>query len=145
MAKKGVLTTTSPIKWNDFLNLIARMLLDLESINSDSKRKSHARFILLISIGCYTGFRLSDIRSLTWEDLIEKRILIIVEKKTGKVRNISLNPKLISMIEKLYLIILPDRINEFVFSSSLYSKAMSTQFVNRKLKGIFEQYKIRVM
>ena len=94
MSKKGISTETSPMAWNDCLNLTSRITIDIESsIESLEKRKLQSRFLLFISIGCYCDLRASDLLKLKWQDLLEKKQLEIIEQKTAKKRKVTLNPK----------------------------------------------------
>ena len=92
MSKKGSNTTTGYLEWNDFLSLISKM----ES-NKDYK------FTLLISIGVYTGLRISDLLQLKYSDILYNSILTINERKTNKVRRIKLNDDLKNIVERIYL------------------------------------------
>ena len=99
MAKKGISTETSPMDWDHFRNLIKSMTYDIDhSKESDSKRKLQSRFLMFISIGCYCGLRASDLLVLKWDDLLDKKQLEVTEKKTGKKRNITLNEKLMNIV-----------------------------------------------
>lgn len=79
------------MKWNQFLNLVSRMSMDIDAFSkSESKRKLLARFLLFISIGCYCGLRASDLLDLKWGDLLDQKQLVLAEKNTGKVRKLQL-------------------------------------------------------
>ena len=145
MAKKGISTETSPMSWNDFLNLTSRMTNDIDtSKQSDGKKILQSRFLLFISIGCYCGLRASDLLVLKWNDLLDKKQLEVTEKKTGKQRKITLNENLLCIVKKQYQLILPAKSNELIFCNRDGSKSFSIQYVNRKLKDFFIEYKIKV-
>ena len=144
MAKKGIKTKTSPMSWEQFQTLTGKMANDIEHLSLSNKKKVQlSKFYLLINIGCYMGLRLSDILSLTWEDILDRDTLDIVEQKTKKQRQLTINGKLKSIIKKYKEFIQPDTINEKVFTNS-HGQVFSRQYINRKLKNIFKEYKIKV-
>jgi integrase len=77
MALKGSKTTTGFIEWNNLTQLVLKLQRDKEY-----------KFSMLISTGAFTGLRISDVLSLRWNQLIDKDILELNEKKTGKYRKL---------------------------------------------------------
>ena len=71
MSKLGQITTTSFIDWNDFISLITRLEKDKEY-----------KFCLLVSIGVFTGLRISDLLTLKYLDILGDNVFLITEKKT---------------------------------------------------------------
>lgn len=147
MAKKGTSTESSPMSWEQFLNLTARMTTDAEKpFQNAHKQQQHVKFLMLISIGCYAGLRIGDIIKLRWMDVLEKESIEIVEEKRKKKRSITLNPNLVKIISKSYQIVRPDPAS-FIFTNrkSIEDKdVMSVQYINRKLKRILKHYKVKV-
>ena len=145
MSKKGSNTTTSPLTWEQFESLSGRLS---ESIDhgelSSLKRIQLSKFLLLVNVGCYCGLRIGDILRLTWEDVWEKEELVIQEKKTGKRRMITLNSKLRSHIRKQQQVINPNVLSEFIFSSYTSAKEWTVQYVNKRIKEIFIEYKVKL-
>lgn len=87
MARKAKRTTeTAPLKWPDAQNL-------LKLLKADEKHETR----LLFALGFYTGLRISDILSVTWE-LLEGRAFDVTEKKTGKLRHVDIAPDLAKII-----------------------------------------------
>ena len=77
------------------------------------ERNGRYRPLLFFAIGIHTGLRLTDILSVTWENLLEgdsqltsthlkDDFFLIVEKKTQKKRTIYINPELRSIIDYIY-------------------------------------------
>ncbi|HKC69143.1 MAG TPA: tyrosine-type recombinase/integrase [Bacteroidia bacterium] len=134
--KKNKMTECSGMEWKDFLSLVEELKRDKEYL-----------FSLLIALGCYCGLRISDILSITWEDLIEAETLLIQEKKTAKVRNVTLNPALCELIMYVYSKLKNyEKINadtDFVFINRQGSK-LTLQYVNRKLHTIFAEHNVKV-
>jgi integrase len=144
MAKKGSSTESSPMSWDQFQNLTSRMLYDAEnSFTSVKKREQHVKFLLLISVGCYAGLRIGDILNLKWKDILEKESIEIVEEKRKKKRAIALNQNLVKIIGKSFLLVAPEP-NNYVFTDSVQGAVMSVQYVNRKLKSILKEYKVKI-
>lgn len=129
MALKGIKTKSDFLEW-DRLQLL---ILQLE-------RDGDHQFRLLISIGCYTGLRISDILGLTWEKLYKKRAFNITEKKTKKTRSIQIHPDLLDIVERLYY---DEPLDEYIFINRYKTQPITVQYVNRKLKQIFSYYNIQ--
>jgi integrase len=142
MAKKGNLTTAAPMNWDQFQNLISRMAFDLDKLPVNRK-KSHARLMLLIAVGCYCGLRAGDILSLTWEQVTFTDILIIAEQKTSKTRSITINAELKNIINRVKAIIQPLSGGELIFLNADGTGTLSIQYINRTLKKIFIKYGIK--
>ncbi len=145
MSKKGSNTTTSPMTWEQFESLSGRLSEAIDHGDlSAIKRVQLSKFLLLINVGSYCGLRIFDILSLTYDDVWGKEELIIEEKKTGKRRMITLNPKLRSIIRKQQQVIKPNNLSEYIFSSYNSGKAWSVQYVNKRIKEIFTEYKVKL-
>ncbi len=132
MSKNGQRTTTSYIEWNDFISLTTRL----------EKDKDY-KFCLLISIGVFTGLRISDLLSLRYSDLMNKEILSIRERKTGKERSIKINKDLRQIIERIFLKLEIKDFKEYIFLNKYKTKPIDQCYVNIKLKEIFRRYRIK--
>jgi integrase len=136
MSIKNSRTVCSPMDWEQFLTLV-----------SDLKKAKDYRFLLLVSVGCYCGLRISDILELKWIDIRSKDELEIIETKTGKFRRITFNSVLKDLIEICF-----DKMSarkncdttQYIFANRLGTK-LSRQYVNRKLHTIFSLNKIKVL
>jgi integrase len=109
----------------------------LTALRGDDDKKS----LLLFSLGFYTGFRISDILSITWEQLRTNEIAII-EKKTNKHRTVPIKSDLRSIIDFCDT----DSTNEtfcFVGEKHNTGKAMTTQGANKRIKRVFDKYAIK--
>lgn len=80
MSLKNSYVTSDFIEWDSMLSLIRKLYRDGEY-----------RLSLLIGCGCFFGLRISDILTLTWSMLLDNEKFIIIEKKTGKRREIKIN------------------------------------------------------
>jgi integrase len=59
--------------WNAMLGLTQRL-----------KQDGKYRDYLLITLGCYFGLRIGDLRQLKWVDVLDKTELVLVEQKTKR-------------------------------------------------------------
>ena len=114
----------------------------LQSLTQKLERDGDLKFCLLITTGMYTGLRISDILSLRWKDLLEKESVEITEKKTGKVRKISINPILQETVSRLSSKINHFNPDQYIFLNKYGKKTISRQFVNWKLKELMKKYEV---
>mgnify|MGYP003309142040 CR=1 FL=1 len=79
MSAKHSFTTADYLPLDTMLVLVRRLFKD-----------GNYRLSLLIACGCFFGLRISDLLSLTWEQILGESFSIN-EKKTGKHREIKVN------------------------------------------------------
>jgi len=132
MSKKFSNTTADYLTWEQNLNLI-RKLYDDENY----------KFSLLISLGSFWGLRISDLLKLKWDDIINKNEIRVIEKKTGKKREIKINPQLQKHITACYKQIKPDSKGEYIFTSQK-NTVYSIQRINVIFKDIKKKYKLNI-
>ena len=70
MSRKNSHTTSDALNWNDALNLIHRLYKD-----------GDYRLSLLVGCGCFFGLRISDLRTLRWNMLLEGNHLSYTRRK----------------------------------------------------------------
>ena len=80
MSLKNSYVTSDYMEWDSMLSLVRKLYRDKEY-----------RLSLLIGCGSFFGLRISDILSLTWSMLLDDEKFVIIEKKTGKRREIKVN------------------------------------------------------
>ena len=73
MSLKYSSTTADYLIWSDAMNLIRKLAKD-----------ENYKISLLISLGCFTGLRISDILSLRWKQILDTDEFTVIEQKTGK-------------------------------------------------------------
>jgi integrase len=132
MSKKYSNTTSDYLSWDQTLNLIRRLFDD-----------GNYKISLLISIGSFFGLRISDLLRLKWEDVLKKDSLVLVEKKTGKTREIKINDQLQRHITDCYDKIKPYKEKEFIFTSQKGS-VYSVQRINVIFKDLKRKYNLNV-
>ena len=133
MSKLGQITTTSFIEWNDFISLITRLENDKEY-----------KFCLLISIGVFTGVRISDLLTLKYSHILDEDIFLLTEKKTKKDRSIKVNSTLKEIVQRVYNKLNVSNPNELIFLNKYGTKSIDKSYVNVKLKELFLKYRIKV-
>jgi integrase len=133
MSKKGTKTTTSYMEWNDFVSLITRLEKDEEY-----------KMSLLISIGVFTGLRISDLLTLKYSDFMGKDILKLTEKKTKKERSIKINKDLREIVERIVSKTKPENLDSPIFQNRFNTKPIDKSYVNVKLKEVIKKYRIKV-
>lgn len=80
--------TTSPLTWIEATKAIDYL---------EKKEKWHE--LLLIAVGCYTGYRLVDLLKLKYQDFEGEGVLVIAQK-TGKARTVNIYRRLKGIVKK---------------------------------------------
>ena len=132
MSRKNSHTTSDALNWNDALNLIHRLYKD-----------GDYRLSLLVGCGCFFGLRISDLRTLRWNMLLEGKTFELHEKKTGKYRVVKINQDFQKHIQECYEALGITNPEEYCFLSSK-KVVFSTQRINVLLKGIKQRYNLKV-
>ena len=121
------------MEWNDFVTLITRL-----------EKDENYKFSLLISIGVYTGLRISDLLTLKYSDFVKKDVLKIKEKKTKKIRSIKINRDLRDIIDRIVSKLKVTDLNTQIFVNRYGTKPIDKSYVNVKIKEIFKKYRVKV-
>ena len=90
MSLKGQKTTTTSIDWDVFKSLVSKL-----------ERDGNYKYCLLITIGVFTGLRISDLLQLKYSQFEDSEYLTVVEQKTKKKRKIKINPDLKRSVMRL--------------------------------------------
>jgi len=131
MSLKGQKTTTTSMDWDDFKSLISKL-----------ERDGDYKFSLLISIGVFTGLRISDLIQLRFNQFEETDILTVTEIKTKKQRRIKINQDLKEVVARLKSKMNVVDTNQFIFVNKYGTKPIDKSYVNVKLKEILKKYNI---
>ena len=132
MSLKYSTTTADYLVWSDAMNLIRKLAKD-----------ENYKMSLLISLGCFTGLRISDILALRWEQILSTEEFTIIEKKTGKKRELRLNPQLQQHIKECYEHIQPIGLKAPILVSQK-GTVFTIQRINVILKEIKKKYRLKV-
>ncbi len=133
MSLKGSTTTTTYLEWNDFISLITRL-----------EKDENYKFCLLISIGVFTGLRISDLLTLKYSDLLYSETFNIKEKKTQKQRSIKVNKDLKEIVSRIVQKSKVNDLEQLIFINKYGTKSIDKSYVNVKLKEIIKMYRIRL-
>jgi integrase len=134
MSLKGQKTTTTSMDWDDFKSLILKL-----------ERDGEYKFCLLITIGVFTGLRISDLLQLNFAQFeTSNEVLTITEQKTKKHRRIKINPDLREIVERVRNKMGIIELSTFIFQNKYGTKPIDKSYVNVKLKEIFKKYDIVV-
>lgn len=132
MSLKNTYVTSDYIEWDSMLSLVRKLYRDGEY-----------RLSLLIGCGSFFGLRISDLLTLTWSMLLDDEKFVIVEKKTGKRREIKINSNFQKHIADCCMSLGVSDKNEKCFISRKKT-VYSTQRVNVLFKSIKSKYGLKV-
>jgi integrase len=133
MSIKGQNTTTTYMEWNDFISIITRL-----------EKDENYKFCLLISIGVFTGLRISDLLSLTYSDLLRNETFKLREMKTKKQRSIKVNKDLKDIVSRIVFKSNITNLNQLIFINKYGTKSIDKSYVNVKLKELVKKYRIKL-
>jgi integrase len=133
MSLKGQRTTTTSMDWDDFKSLISKL-----------ERDKEFKFCLLVSIGVFTGLRISDLLKLNFSQFENSEILDIQEQKTKKTRKIKINPDLKVIVDRLRLKMGVVDLDTLIFVNKYGTKPIDKSYVNVKLKELLKHYNVQV-
>ena len=133
MSLQGQRTTTTSLDWDQFKSLISKL-----------ERDGEYKYCLLISIGVFTGLRISDLLQLRFSQFENTDILTVQEKKTKKVRRIKINPDLKVLVNRVKGRMVGTNTDSFIFLNRYETKPIDRSWVNVNLTRIFKAYGIAV-
>lgn len=120
------------LSWSEMLHLV-------DSLIKDRKYSIAA----IVYIGCHTGMRISDILSMRWCDLIDKKQISFMESRTSKLRTIKLSEDNQRFLSNIYSLLGVKEVESFCFISRKHT-VFSVQRVNVMLKEINSQYSLGI-
>jgi integrase len=133
MSIKGQNTTTTYMEWNDFISIITRL-----------EKDENYKFCLLISIGVFTGLRISDLLTLTYSDLLNNETFTLREMKTKKQRSIKVNKDLKEIVSRIVSKSNITNLNQLIFINKYGTKSIDKSYVNVKLKELVKKYRVKL-
>ncbi len=131
MSLPGQRTTTGAMEWDDFRSIIAKM-----------ERDGEYKYCLMMTIGVFTGLRISDLLQLRFIHFENGDIMTIQEKKTKKIRRIKINPDLKVIVNRLKTKMAITDSGQFIFLNRFGTKPIDKSWVNVQLKKYFKKYGI---
>lgn len=132
MSLKNSNVTSDYIEWDSMLSLVRKLYRDKEY-----------RLSLLIGCGSFFGLRISDLLTLTWSMLLDSDRFTLIEKKTGKRREIKINGDFQKHIRECYKVLNITNKNESCFISRK-KMVYSTQRINVLFKEVKSKYSLKI-
>ena len=132
MSLKHSYTTADYIEWDTAMNVIRKLYKD-----------GDYRMSLMFGCGCFFGLRISDLLALRWNMITNVDCFTVTEKKTGKRREIKINPGFREHIIDCYRALHITNDGEYCFLNR-YGNVISKQSINEKLKVVKSRYRIPV-
>lgn len=135
MSKKGTLTTADYFQYDEFKRLVECLAKDNQHLWA---------FYCLISF-CL-GLRASDVRHLKWEDILNKRNVVVTEQKTGKTKGIPIGQNTADRISEMYKKAGSPNLDSYIFATerSKDNAPVSLQYINRLAKQWKRKYKLQI-
>lgn len=130
MSLKGSETTADPLLWDEAIYLYKQLISECKY-----------RLAIMVILGIYTGLRISDIRSLTWNDILNTSI--IQEHKSQKLKSLILPEHIQSTIQYCYECLdSPELTQKFLLSQK--KLVFTTQRLNVIMKEWKEKYNLTI-
>ena len=132
MSQKHAYTTADYLPWDSATSLIRKLY-----------RNGDYRMSLFIGCGAFFGLRVSDLLSLTWNQILTGEEFAIYEQKTGKRRVIRINSGFQAHVQDCFNALGVKDSEECCFLNR-YGGLISLQMINRHLKAIKVKYQLRI-
>lgn len=132
MSQKHTYTTADYINWDTATNLVRKLY-----------RNGDYRMSLFIGCGIFFGLRVSDLLTLSWNQILGGDEFVIYEKKTDKRHVIRINEGFKAHIADCYQALGIKDINEPCFLNR-YGSVLSLQMINRNFKAIKVKYQLKI-
>lgn len=135
MSRKGTLTSADYFQYDEFKRLVDCLVKDGQHIWA---------FYCLLSF-CL-GLRSSDVRKLKWQDVLNKRSVIVTEQKTGKTKGIPIGQNTADHISKMFELAGEPNLDTYIFCTSRAKEntPVTIQYVNRIAKTWKAKYKLNI-
>lgn len=132
MSLKHSYTTADYLPWDSATSLVRKLYGD-----------GHYRMSLLLGCGCFFGLRISDLRMLTWNQILSNDSFVVIEQKTGKRREIKINKGFQKHIKDCHDAMKVQDDSKPCFLNR-FGEIISIQMINRELKVIKFKYRVPV-
>jgi len=132
MSVRYSITTADYLEWSEMTALVRSLF-----------REGNYTMSLLIALGSFWGLRISDIRNLTWGDILNKETLIVIEHKTDKRRIIAVNQQLGRHIKDCYTALDKPALTQYCLTSRM-GTVLSIQHINKIFKSLKRKYNLHI-
>ena len=133
MAKKRRSTCAEALEYNDFKRLLKGL-----------RRDGLYKWELYCAASFCTALRVSDVRSMTWGDLLSQNDIVKLEKKTSKMRNIHLGASFRHLLDELYELSGSPELDTYIIPNDRTGKPMTTQHINKVIKSFIFRYSLPI-
>lgn len=133
MARKGLSTTADYLPFEELKKLF-------EGLHRDKLYKWEA----YCKVSYCTAFRISDVRTTTWKDILHQSELIKMEQKTKKSRLITFSQEIADNIAQLYELAGSPDLSLSVICNPHTHQPYSREYINRRLKYFRVRYQINI-
>lgn len=130
---KGLLTTADYLPYEEYLRL-------LHCLHHDRLYK----WEVYCKVSFCTAFRVSDVRSTHWKDVLGKNEFIKIEQKTQKARLVKINDEIRNDIQQMYQLLGKPDTELSVICNPRTGEPYSREHINRILKYFLWKYKLRI-
>lgn len=131
MSLENQKTCSDYLEWDSAIAVIPKL-----------ERDNNNNFALLFAIGIFSGLRISDILTLTWQKVLNPEYIEVIEKKTKKYRKIRINEQLKEICNRIYK--KTDAASLTLIFTNKKGTSLSTQYINRELKRIKYHYHLNL-
>ena len=133
MSLKNSYTSSDYLHWDSATTLVRKLYRD-----------KNYRISLLIGCGIFFGLRISDLLRLNWNMLLNKEAkFVMIEKKTGKRREVKINREFQKHIRDCRAALHIDDMDEPCFLSTK-GKPYSVQWINLVFKELKDLYNLKI-
>lgn len=133
MARKGLSTTADYLPFEELKKLF-------EGLHGDKLYQWEA----YCKVSYCTAFRISDVRTTTWKDILHQSELIKMEQKTKKSRLITFSQEIADNIAQLYELTGSPDLSLSVICNPHTRQPYSREYINRRLKYFRVRYQIKI-
>jgi integrase len=133
MARKGLSTTADYLPFDELKKLF-------EGLHRDKLYKWEA----YCKVSYCTAFRISDVRTTTWKDILHQSELIKMEQKTKKSRLITFSQEIADNIAQIYELAGSPDLSLSVICNPHTRQPYSREYINRRLKYFQVRYQIKI-
>ena len=132
MSQKHAYTTADYLPWDSATSLIRKLY-----------RNGDYRMSLFIGCGAFFGLRVSDLLSLSWNQILTGEEFVVYEKKTDKRRVIRINAGFQAHARDCFNALEIKDAEECCFLNR-YGGLISLQMINRHFKTIKVKYQLKI-
>ena len=132
MSVRYSITTADYLEWSEMTVLVRSLYQD-----------GNYTMSLLIALGSFWGLRISDLRNLTWIDILHKETLVVIEHKTGKRRLIAVNSQLQRHIKDCHTALGEPASTQYCLTSRM-GTVLTIQRINIIFKELKKKYNLHI-